>query len=115
MPGAEVLRRAADLVMTVGLHRGAFWAGADEHLAYVEGEPVCALGAVAVIRGARTEAAAITATDAADPAHRALIALVGGVETSCVAYKSDRWARRGMLGRRVVAMAMRRAARACHG
>lgn len=115
MPGAEVLARAADLVATVGLHAGEPWPGAHKGEAYVHGRPVCAIGAVVVIRGAVTPAEAIALMDYRDPAIAALIALVGGRDTACVAYESDRWARRGVLGRRVVAWALRRAARSCRG
>jgi hypothetical protein len=113
MPAAEVLARAADLVSTVGLHAGEPWPGAHTGQPYVHGQPVCAVGAVVVIRGARTPSEAIALMDHRDPAIRALIGVVGGRDTACVAHDSDRWARRGRLGRRVVAWALRRAARPC--
>lgn len=50
MNDVEVLRIAADLIDRVGLHKGGYWPGRSGTAGrYTPGDPVCGVGAIAVV------------------------------------------------------------------
>jgi hypothetical protein len=61
---AELLAVAADRVERCGLFQGEYWPiNPDERIGYVDGDPCCALGALAVAAGFDDAALADTALD----------------------------------------------------
>jgi len=112
MPPSEVLDRAADLITTAGHLQRSYWPGVGSR-DYEPGDPVCAIGAVCVVRGATTDEAVLDLLAGDDPALVALAETLDFPDTSWIGGWNDRWRCWPWLARRRVLEAMRRAARVC--
>jgi len=113
MPAAEVLDRAADLITAGGHFQGSYWRGIGI-VDWAPGVPVCAVGAVLVVRGVRSDNDVHDWHEGDDdPALVALAEALGLEHVSHIPVWNDRWRRWPWFARRRVLEAMRRAARVC--